>query len=119
MKIKENMFIRTKNGEIAKLIGNANGKYSNIDKFKNDGITLRTIKNKDIAKASFDIIDLIEVGDYVNGNEVLKIDNYVEELNKDSEIHIDSIFINYLYEDEIKTIVTHEQMQQMEYRIGE
>ena len=66
----------------------------------------------DIVNHSFNIIDLIEVGDYVNGIQI-------NERIGDSVWH----FSAYGDEDEclkskdIKTIVTHEQMKAMEYKI--
>ena len=60
-------------------------------------------------KSSSNIIDLIEIGDYVNGYEVTSKDQFLGFGNHDW----------YMTNDEIKSIVTHEQFSQMEYRIGE
>ena len=65
---------------------------------------------EDIIKSSPNIIDLIEVGDYVNGERVINIikkHKYLEV--SDEEIVID--------EKDIKSIVTKEQFSQMEYKI--
>jgi len=65
-----------------------------------------------VIKSSPNIIDLIEVGDYVNGERVVTIikkHKYLEV--SDEEIIID--------EKDIESIVTQEQFSQMEYRIGE
>ena len=67
-----------------------------------DGIDVSKIKS------SPNIIDLIEVGDYVNGEAVISIDS-IEVYTKDGM---------YLNED-IKSIVTKEQFESMEYKIGE
>ena len=64
--------------------------------------------NKDY-ESSPNIIDLIEIGDYVNGYEVTSKDQFLGFGNHDW----------YMTNDEIKSIVTHEQFSQMEYRIGE
>ena len=74
------------------------------------------LDTNDVIKSSPNIIDLIEVGDYVNGCLV-------------SEIKDKWLILNYAdietYEqlerknENIKTIVTKEQFSQMEYRIGE
>ena len=65
-----------------------------------------------IYKSSQNIIDLIEVGDYVNGYIVKDIlDNGLNGL-------VVKTAIDFLYEKEIKSIVTKEQFSQMEYRIG-
>ena len=72
-----------------------------------------------IIKSSPNIIDLIEVGDYVNGEKVIEIDNckgamrelYLEGQNPEKDCGI--------YFEEIKSIVTKEQFESMEYKIGE
>lgn len=72
---------------------------------------------KNIIKASYNIIDILEVGDYVNGDKVIKIFNPMF-LSIGELPYI--ITINGKYEEqEIETIVTHEQMEQMEYKIKE
>lgn len=71
---------------------------------------------KDIINASYNIIDLIEVGDYVNGEKVIEIDNckgamrelYLEGQNPEKDCGI--------YFEEIKSIVTREQFESMEYK---
>lgn len=74
--------------------------------------------------SSPNIIDLIEVGDYVNGSKVVRIEKHDEELYAyvqeteycnacDEEENI------YYKENTIKSIVTKEQFSQMEYRIGD
>ena len=74
-----------------------------------DGIDVSKIKS------SPDITDLIEVGDYVNGGRVYKIKlPYI--IVDDSEFSEDGA---YLKEEDIKSIVTKEQFERMEYRIGE
>ena len=74
-----------------------------------------------VIKSSPNIIDLIELGDYVNGYKITNVVNkepcpsgkFVDiDCDKDSS---DS----YFFENDIKTIVTKEQFSQMEYRIGE
>ena len=64
---------------------------------------------KCIIKSSPNIIDLIEVGDYVNGMTVL---------HKGGKEVICGLLLRYKEED-IKSIVTHEQFSQMEYKVGE
>ena len=66
---------------------------------------------KDIINASYDIIDLIEVGDYVNG---LIVNDIVED-----RFNLVGYFDKWLEEKDIKTIVTKEQFESMEYRIEE
>lgn len=66
--------------------------------------------NEEIIKHSKNIIDLIEVGDYVNGKYVSEIKEY-----KDGKALL--TLIGIIMEDDIKTIVTHEQYQQNCYTI--
>ena len=61
---------------------------------------------KNIIKSSPNIIDLIEVGDYVNGECVISVDS-IEVYTRDGM---------YLNED-IKSIVTKEQFEAMKYEI--
>ena len=79
-----------------------------------------------IKKASFNIIDLIEVGDYVNGSEVLDFENkYIEEDDKFVPIGVvtENCYLentdSWILEKDIKTIVTKEQFENMKYRIGD
>lgn len=71
------------------------------------------IDEEDISKASHNIIDLIEVGDYVNGY-------YVEDVLK-TFVNV-AVGSNYfqsptIYEKDIKSIVTKEMFSSMEYRL--
>ncbi len=67
---------------------------------------------RSVIKSSSNIIDLIEVGDYVNGEKVCAIgensgDVYIRDLQE------------FILANEIKSIVTKENFESMEYRIGE
>lgn len=77
-------------------------------------------------KTSYNIIDILEVGDYVNGSEVLDFENkYIEE--KDTFVPIgvvtENCYLEYtdswIIEKNIKSVITHEQMEQMAYKVGE
>ena len=73
---------------------------------------------KNIIKSSPNIIDLIEVGDYVNGVEV--IDKRINNLNEEYlECGVgDYVVCTYETKDIISTL-TKEQFESMEYKIGE
>ena len=79
-----------------------------------DGKLYSTIKTTDILKHSFNIIDLIEVGDiivYEKWEEIYKKE--VEDVgNKCVYVYKDTV-----YEDEIKSIVTKEMFLNAEYRV--
>ena len=71
-------------------------------------------------KTSPNIIDLIEVGDYVNGFEVLRIDKecnlYPKTLKCQYPNNVDYFDI---FNEDIKSIITKEQFSKMEYKVGE
>ena len=69
-----------------------------------------------IKKSSPNIIDLIEVGDYVNGYKVLNVLDF----NDNSKmISLEKIYDNKIAEEDIKSIVTKEQFESMEYKVKE
>lgn len=72
------------------------------------------ITEKYLIKASHNIIDLIEVGDYVNGHRVEEINFENEEIFTDSEYYCGVVEFN-----DVKSVITHEQMEQMAYKVGE
>ena len=77
-----------------------------------DETTICLINKKEIIKYSPNIIDLIEVGDYVNGCMVIN--------KKDDTIQIVQLIIPFnLKEKDIKSIVTKEQFESMEYKVGD
>lgn len=66
---------------------------------------------------SFELIDLIEVGDIVNGMEVLDI-HKPRDLWEPIEIRVDSRYTNFILAEDIKTILTKEQMEARCYKVG-
>jgi len=86
------------------------------------------LDTNDVIKSSPNIIDLIGVGDYVNGSEVMSADwinengEYEEGLAfpmyAEDDLHIIVNWLPLKYV-EIHSIVTKEQFSQMEYRIEE
>lgn len=142
MKLEVGMYVRGKyynyRGKIGKIIKNYN---NDLEIAYTDGI-LKTTTNSFIDDnfdidgrqyvASFNIIDLIKKGDYVNGVEVIEIyekgttfkessmysfkEKTIEVANDNYEtIPLEALFTNK----EIKTIVTKEQFKQMSYKVGE
>lgn len=114
MEIKENEFVRTDNGifKVTKI----DGLYIYLDKqyFDNQYQTMRDVTFKErIVNHSFNIIDLIEVGDYVNGYKVIakSDDEYIEILTDDIEQG------ELLTQEDIETILTKEQYMQNCYTV--
>ena len=121
MKLKEGMYVRTKDGVIAKVEQIIDDEiHFDIKPIFSDGECLgyRWFYVRDVIKASNNIIDLIEVGDYVNGSEVVFKD--FNNLNEEClECGIgDYIVCSYEAKD-IKSIVTKDQFESMQYKVGE
>lgn len=75
-----------------------------------------------IVKASYNIIDLIQVGDYVNGKKIVDVGCLTNGPRKGTKVidyYITPSAVSYLENEDIKSIVTKEQFKNMEYRIGE
>lgn len=80
-------------------------------KYKND---IETISIGNV-EASHSIIELIQVGDYVNRNEVINITEY-----KDGSRYIEFDEGKYICKNyQIETIVTKEQMEAIQYKVVE
>lgn len=104
MKLEVGMYVRTLNGIVK------------IDKIQDNVMkdTKGYLHYGDFVKASYNLIDILEVGDYVNGHEVKSKQSGVKRI----DIGEDENYV-WLYENNIKSVITHEQMEQMSYRIGE
>lgn len=125
--LKIGMFVRTKKGiaRITKLESDGNIAYTDkkdiyfgIDRpagkinfvLSDDGFVL---------KVSSNIIDILEVGDYVNGEKITNI--IPQNICANEVLDYQHIFVNNkeIFEEDIKSIVTHEQMEQISYKLGE
>lgn len=104
MNIEVGEYIRTKQGDIDKVILEYAGKCANPNcSAKHISCKSNYYDEEDIVKHSKNILDLVEVGDYLDG------------------VRVTETFINnikYLAKDYInKTIVTKERFEKMEYRL--
>ena len=70
-----------------------------------------------IVKHSKQLIDLIEIGDIVNGMEVLDI-HKPRDLWEPIEIRVDSRYTNFILAEDIKTILTKESYMANCYKVG-
>lgn len=117
MKLEIGQFARLKSGYsdelgIGKIDFVANCGVATID-FKNKKLGVFT---ENIIKASYNIIDLIEVGDYVNGYKVLNVLDF----NDNSKmLSLEKIYDSKITNEDIKSIVTKEQFEQMVYKVGD
>nr|DAJ13839.1 MAG TPA: hypothetical protein [Siphoviridae sp. ctvzh6] len=108
--IEVNEYVRTKDGVIGKVIK----VLSNRVFLDNLGYAVLT---KDIVKHSKQLIYLIEVGDIVNGMEVLDI-HKLRDLWEPIEIRVDSRYTNFILAEDIQTILTKEQYLANCYKVG-
>ena len=73
-------------------------------------------------KASYNIIDLIEVGDYVNSKKIVDVGCLINGPRKGTKVidyYITPSAVSYLENEDIKSVITHEQIEQMAYKVGE
>ena len=122
--IKVGESIRTKRGSIhhiARILEYKDNWYS-IKDYGNNKIVYK-LQPKNIVKHSKNIIDLIEKGDYVNGEEIVAID-YTEDDNGNyiNVLGILEIEDDYAYPIElprlnIKSVVTKEQFNSVKYEV--
>lgn len=115
MKLEEGMYVKYTRGlingyvppRIAKITDCSDKDLIKID---NGQVILRN----DILKASKNIIDLIEVGDYVNGLPVTRI--CIDDETNEKYLNMFGSISEYRSED-IKSIVTKEQFDSMKYEV--
>ena len=117
LKIGEYTRINGKIGKVKDIVLNGNN-------YEDSGIYLENEKfilgKEEIykLKSSYNIIDLIEVGDYVNGVEVIgkEFDNFNKEY---LQCGVGDYVICTFEVKDIKTILTKEQFNSMKYEVGE
>lgn len=126
MKLEEGMYVRTNKGKIAKII-NKEDISGSLHKenlvWVLDDFSVLALNSQKVIKTSHNPIDLIEVGDYVNGYKVTKINIKAPITNNkaiECGINSSGSSITYVYDNkDIKSIVTKEQFSQTEYKVGE
>ena len=115
-------YVRTNNARGIRKIARINedatiNKYLFIDGYDHSDTIYGIIRTDQITNHSFNLIDLIEVGDYVN-------EKYIQEIKEKKENEIiclldsDYEFYSLIKSENIKTIVTKEQFKAMEYKVG-
>ena len=108
-------FIRTKDGYVGKIL--RLGDEFSYDCIYESGDFKYAIGFHSIAKHSPNVIDLIEVGDYVNGHLVYSI--LIDNDFKGVQVESDHLLYHTIEEKDIDSIVTHEQFNSIKYVIGE
>jgi len=118
-------YVRTEYGVIAKIDNIVNFEQENKKPYLNfNNMLVWTEDDRNVVgsrgiiiKSSPNIIDLIEVGDYVNGSKVQEIGEGYVEIEEYSGLNNDMPFV--VKTEDIKSIVTKEQFESIEYKIGE
>lgn len=116
------MYIRNKDGIIDKVIIDYNGHCASPNcECKHISCAKNYYDEDKIVKASYNIIDILEDGDYVNGNKVIEIEKnykFIDGTIRDI-LWTDTKMQKAIWDETIKSIVTKEQFEQMEYKVGE
>lgn len=120
-------YVRTKWGTIAQIneclgkdVGYKNMEHYEVDRLiglYNDFI----LYENDIKKSDPEIIHLVEVGDYINGVEVINLADgiHLEFANNVSYVDVGLSTYRDGHVEGIKSIVTKEQFESMQYKVGE
>ena len=126
MELKEGMYVRTKDGLIDKVIIDYKGRCNSPNcTYKHVSCEHNYYDEENIIKASDNIIDLIEIGDYVNGMEVIAKDSdnrlYVpEDLGQPYDREFSNGCFEYTLLEknfEIKSVVTKELFNSVKYEV--
>lgn len=124
--MKVNDYVRTDKGLIGKVIKKEEYDTHTILEYEGQyckRVLSTTGTDSEIIKSSPNIIDLIEVGDYVNGCKIIELSTNIDGkvLYLETDItEFDNVYacghIN-IYENDIKSIVTKEMFSSVEYRV--
>ena len=115
MKLEVGMYVRTKEGYICKIL-KLNEPFEDDGYLDHNDIGSASIQEKNVIKASHNIIDLIEKNDFVNGHRVIQVDR--ESLELDIENSMYGCGCETINGDrDIKSIVTKEQFESMSYKV--
>ena len=116
MKLKEGMYVRTKDGFIDKVINDYKGCCNNPNcNCKHVSCEHNYYDEENIIKSSDNLIDLVEVLDYVNGYRVDLIDEI--DGRKYLDLHYAECEWRYTFNEDIKSIVTKEQFNYAKYEV--
>lgn len=135
MKLEVGKWCRTEKGTIFKIIGGnvdmweIDIDYSYLSKCENEDYNSYAYNKNNslfedlVVKASYNIVDISEVGDYVNGylvTAILSSNNKVYEIQVKRPNNRTGVWIERIRNNgDIKSIVTKEQFENMKYIIGE
>lgn len=119
MKLEVGMYVRLQNdAENIVIINRIANVFETTILTENDGSIYQGEYTKEnVIKADYKIIKILEEGDYVNGYPIYEIVEYEDDTRA---IAIDDDNKSIIWESEdIKSVITHEQMERMAYKVGE
>lgn len=120
----EGMYVRTDLGNIGKIVEEYTHQNNKVSYPEPQEWVLDTgyilneammYKNEEITKASHNIIDLIEVGDFIDGKQVVNAIHCKDGFNR-IELFGGKAIMN---KTPIKLIVTKQQFERISYKVGE
>ena len=125
MELKVGMYIRTKDKNgiqyVRKIVDlPKDTRYGSIivDKYIHNA---KWVSKKNVLKASYEKMDLIKPGDYVNGKKLVFIDEYDRVAVDENDIKTRDIEGRYdfltIKKEDIKSIATKEQFESMKYEV--
>ena len=134
MELEVGKWCRTQKGTIFKIIGGnvdmweIDIDYSYLSKCENEDYNSYAYNKNNslfeylVVKTSYNIIDILEVGDILVDDtnrklEILLIDN--ELMVRNAGLIYDNNYYLPIKSIAIKSVITHEQMEQMAYKVGE
>ena len=116
MELREGMYVRTEDGFIDKVINDYKGCCNNPNcNCKHVSCEHNYYDEENIIKSSDNLIDLVEVLDYVNGYRVDLIDEI--DGRKYLDLHYMECEWRYTFNEDIKSIVTKEMFASVKYEV--
>ena len=110
MKLEEGMYVRTKQGHIYKLSRYEEDYNRWISSGESDW---HPVYESLVTKASYNIVDLIEVGDIITTNNLCGEVTHIE----GDKIYTTCYDGEYCYDYQIQSILTKEQFESMSYEV--
>lgn len=123
MKLEVGMYVRLENDvEDIVIINKIAHVFETSILTENDGSIYQGVYTKEnVIKASYNIIDILEVGDIISysdeKHEILLIDD--ELMVRNTGLIYDNNYYLPIKSIAIKSVITHEQMEQMAYKVEE
>lgn len=112
MEIKVNDYVRDHINGIGKVIKSYDNELEIVFKKARVKTSVSSYFEFELNKSNSQIIDLIEVGDYVNGKEVIAVDTLTKQI-----IYEYGECDGFIEEKYIYSIVTKEMFEKMEYKL--